>query len=125
MLFLLFLIKTSIAGSGDERGVGFFNYFWRVAVAVPTIGHRNIDTGKPHGFNIKGVAPFRKSLIPSNIEMGAVKAINAARLAMIGKGKHKVSLDDVIKTMMQTGKDMQTIYKETSNGGLAVNVTEC
>ena len=54
-----------------------------------------------------------------------VKAINAARLAMIGKGKHKVSLDDVIKTMMQTGKDMQTIYKETSNGGLAVNVTEC
>ena len=55
----------------------------------------------------------------------AVKAINAARLAMIGKGKHKVSLDDVIKTMMQTGKDMQTIYKETSNGGLAVNVTEC
>ena len=57
--------------------------------------------------------------------MGAVKAINAARLAMIGKGNHKVSLDDVIKTMMQTGKDMQTIYKETSNGGLAVNVTEC
>ena len=57
--------------------------------------------------------------------MGAVKAINAARLAMIGKGNHKVSLDDVIKTMMQTGRDMQSIYKETSNGGLAVNVTEC
>ena len=57
--------------------------------------------------------------------MGAVKAINAARLAMIGKGKHKVRLDEVIKTMYQTGKDMQTIYKETSNGGLAVNVTEC
>ncbi len=57
--------------------------------------------------------------------MGSVKAINAARLAMIGKGSHKVTLDDVIKTMMQTGKDMQSIYKETSNGGLAVNVTEC
>ena len=57
--------------------------------------------------------------------MGAVKAINAARLAMIGKGNHKVSLDEVIKTMMQTGRDMQSIYKETSNGGLAVNVTEC
>ena len=57
--------------------------------------------------------------------MGAVKAINAARIAMVGKGEHKVSLDDVIKTMMQTGKDMQTIYKETSKGGLAVNVTEC
>ena len=57
--------------------------------------------------------------------MGSVKAINAARLAMIGKGNHKVTLDEVIKTMMQTGKDMQSIYKETSNGGLAVNVTEC
>ena len=57
--------------------------------------------------------------------MGAIKAINAARLAMIGKGNHKVTLDDVIKTMMQTGKDMQSIYKETSNGGLAVNVPEC
>ena len=43
----------------------------------------------------------------------------------IGIGQHKVSLDDVIKTMMQTGKDMQAIYKETSKGGLAVNVTEC
>jgi len=58
---------------------GFFNYFWRVAVAVPTIGHRNIDAGKPHGFNIKGVAPFRKVLIPSNIEMGAIKAIRTGR----------------------------------------------
>ena len=57
--------------------------------------------------------------------MGAVKAINAARISMLGKGQHKVSLDEVIKTMMQTGKDMQIIYKETSKGGLAVNVTEC
>ena len=57
--------------------------------------------------------------------MGAIKAINAARIAMLGKGEHKVSLDDVIKTMMETGKDMQNIYKETSQGGLAVNVTEC
>tara|TARA_A100001011_G_C14283893_1_gene832773 strand:- start:735 stop:2093 length:1359 start_codon:yes stop_codon:yes gene_type:complete len=57
--------------------------------------------------------------------MGAIKSINAARISMIGKGDHKVSLDDVIKTMMETGKDMQNIYKETSEGGLAVNVTEC
>ena len=57
--------------------------------------------------------------------MGAVKAINAARISMLGKGQHKVSLDEVIKTMMETGKDMQVIYKETSKGGLAVNVTEC
>jgi L-serine dehydratase len=57
--------------------------------------------------------------------MGAVKAINAARLAMRGDGNHKVSLDHVIITMRQTGEDMSTIYKETSQGGLAVNVTEC
>jgi L-serine dehydratase len=57
--------------------------------------------------------------------MGAIKAINAARLAMQGDGTHKVSLDQVIKTMRQTGLDMSTIYKETSEGGLAVNVPEC
>jgi len=57
--------------------------------------------------------------------MGAVKAINAARLAMQGDGSHKVSLDQVIRTMRQTGLDMSTIYKETSRGGLAVNVPEC
>jgi L-serine dehydratase len=57
--------------------------------------------------------------------MGAVKAISAARLAMQGDGQHKVSLDQVIATMRQTGRDMQTIYKETSQGGLAVNVPEC
>ncbi len=57
--------------------------------------------------------------------MGAVKAINAARLAMRGDGTHKVSLDQVIATMRQTGSDMSVIYKETSQGGLAVNVPEC
>ncbi len=57
--------------------------------------------------------------------MGSVKAINAARLAMHGDGTHKVSLDQVIETMRQTGLDMSTHYKETSRGGLAVNVPEC
>jgi L-serine dehydratase len=57
--------------------------------------------------------------------MGAVKAVNAARLALKGDGKHHISLDHVIKTMFQTGKDMQTIYTETSEGGLAVNFVEC
>ncbi len=57
--------------------------------------------------------------------MGSVKAINASRLAMRGDGSHKVSLDQVIATMRQTGLDMSTIYKETSQGGLAVNVPEC
>jgi L-serine dehydratase len=57
--------------------------------------------------------------------MGAVKAINAARMALRGDGSHYVSLDTVIKTMMQTGEDMKSTYKETSLGGLAVNVVEC
>lgn len=57
--------------------------------------------------------------------MGAIKAINAAMLARVGKGEHRVSLDQVIKTMKQTGHDMQSIYKETSLGGLAANVPEC
>jgi L-serine dehydratase len=57
--------------------------------------------------------------------MGAVKAINASRMALRGDGKHRVSLDKVIKTMRDTGKDMQDKYKETSRGGLAVNVIEC
>ena len=57
--------------------------------------------------------------------MGSVKAIHAARLALRGDGSHSVSLDKVIATMRQTGADMSTKYKETSRGGLAVNVTEC
>jgi L-serine dehydratase len=57
--------------------------------------------------------------------MGSVKAINAARMALRGDGTHFVSLDKVIKTMRETGADMMTKYKETSRGGLAVNVIEC
>lgn len=57
--------------------------------------------------------------------MGAVKAINAARLARRGSGDHKVSLDKVIKTMWDTGNDMKSKYKETARGGLAVNIIEC
>ena len=57
--------------------------------------------------------------------MGAVKAINAARLALQGDGSHKVSLDKVIKTMWRTGADMSSKYKETARGGLAVNIIEC
>ncbi|MEM9899286.1 MAG: L-serine ammonia-lyase, iron-sulfur-dependent, subunit alpha, partial [Pseudomonadota bacterium] len=57
--------------------------------------------------------------------IGAVKAANAARLAMRSDGPAKVSLDQVIETMRQTGIDMSSKYKETSEGGLAVNVVEC
>ena len=57
--------------------------------------------------------------------MAAVKAVNAARMALRGDGSHYVSLDKVIKTMRDTGADMKKKYKETARGGLAVNVTEC
>ncbi len=57
--------------------------------------------------------------------MGAVKAVDAARLALLGDGQHSVSLDKVIATMKRTGRDMNEIYKETSLGGLAVNIVEC
>ncbi len=58
--------------------------------------------------------------------MGAVKAVNAARLAVLhGDGTHRISLDHVIETMRRTGADMQDKYKETSLGGLAVNRVEC
>ncbi|MGD7001161.1 L-serine ammonia-lyase [Corynebacterium halotolerans] len=63
--------------------------------------------------------------------IGAVKSINAARLACLGDGTNRVTLDDVIRTMAETGRDMLTKYKETSTGGLAVNIglpvsfTEC
>lgn len=57
--------------------------------------------------------------------LASVKAINAARMALRGDGTHVVSLDKVIKTMRETGADMKVKYKETSRGGLAVNVIEC
>ncbi len=57
--------------------------------------------------------------------MGAVKAINAARMALRGDGRHFISLDKVIRTMRQTGADMKSKYKETARGGLAVNIVEC
>jgi L-serine dehydratase len=56
---------------------------------------------------------------------GAIKAINAASMALHGDGTHRVSLDQAIETLRQTGTDMQSKYRETSRGGLAVNVPEC
>jgi len=57
--------------------------------------------------------------------LGAVKAVTACSLALRGDGTHFVSLDSCIETMLQTGLDMRSKYKETSKGGLAVNVIEC
>jgi L-serine dehydratase len=56
---------------------------------------------------------------------GANKAVAAASLALRGDGTHRVSFDQVIETMRQTGADMNTKYKETSRGGLAVNIAQC
>jgi L-serine dehydratase len=79
----------------------------------------NLDlTGDPVGGLVQVPCSERNA-------MGAVKAINAARKAMQGNGHHVVSLDKVIKTMRETGADMKTKYKETSRGGLAVNIVEC
>lgn len=57
--------------------------------------------------------------------IASVKAINAAQMALRGDGEHFISLDKVIRTMRDTGADMQAKYKETSTGGLAVNAIEC
>ncbi|HJL66210.1 MAG: L-serine ammonia-lyase, iron-sulfur-dependent, subunit alpha [Arenicellales bacterium] len=57
--------------------------------------------------------------------IAANQAINAARMALQGDGRHFVSLDAVIRTMHETGTDMESKYKETAEGGLAVNVIEC
>ena len=62
---------------------------------------------------------------PAPGRLAAVKAINAARIALRGDGTHIVSLDKVIKTMRETGRDMKDKYKETARGGLALNVVEC
>ena len=61
----------------------------------------------------------------ASLKDATAKALNAARMALRGDGTHYVSLDKVIKTMRDTGRDMMTKYKETSRGGLAVNVIEC
>ncbi|HEY3575272.1 MAG TPA: serine dehydratase beta chain, partial [Arthrobacter sp.] len=71
-------------------------------------------TGRGHGSD-KAVVLGLQGLDPEN----------AARLAVHGDGSHKVSLDKAIKTMRETGADMKTKYKETSRGGLAVNVIDC
>ena len=57
--------------------------------------------------------------------MGAIKAVNAARLAMQGTGEHIVSLDSIIKTMYETGLSLNSDYKETSLGGIAKNALSC
>jgi predicted MFS family arabinose efflux permease len=71
------------------------------------------------------LVPKALAILNAGNAIAATKAINAARMAMRGNGTHVVTLDKAIKTMRETGADMKTKYKETSRGGLALNVIEC
>ncbi len=95
--------------------------------ASPTIVENAAEIGMEHnlGLTCDPVGGLVQVPCIERNAMGAVKAINAARLALRGTGEHKVSLDKVIRTMWETGNDMKTKYKETARGGLAVNITEC
>ena len=83
-------------------------------------GNTNI---KANAENVNAVAVGKDNTAKNAV--GAIKAIEASRLALMGDGTHRVSLDQVIETMRRTGADMNRKYKETSLGGLAVNVVEC
>ncbi len=131
-----FLYKSRASISGAEMGCqGEVGVACSMAAAglVAALGGSNAqienaaEIGMEHNLGltcdpIKGLVQI--PCIERNT-MGAVKAINAAYLALQGDGRHVVSLDAVIETMRQTGNDMRTKYKETALGGLAVNVVEC
>lgn len=131
-----FLYKSRASISGAEMGCqGEVGVACSMAAAglVAALGGSNAqienaaEIGMEHNLGltcdpIKGLVQI--PCIERNT-MGAVKAINAAYLALQGDGHHVVSLDAVIETMRQTGADMRTKYKETALGGLAVNVVEC
>ena len=95
------------------------------AFLLPVVEQGLTDHGVlPRAFNAQIGGLVQIPCIERNA-MGSVKAINASRMALKSDGKHRVSLDKVIKTMRDTGRDMKDKYKETSRGGLAVNVIEC
>ena len=130
------LIKTNASISGAEVGcqgeVG-------VACAMAAAGLTQVLGGTPEqvenaaeiglehnlGLTCDPVGGLVQVPCIERNAMAAVKAINAAQLALSGDGTHKVSLDAAIRTLRDTGRDMQDKYKETSRGGLAVAYTEC
>ena len=85
------------------------------------------EIGMEHNLGLSCDPPSGLVIIPciERNALGAIKAISAAQLALNGDGTHRVSLDQCIETMRQTGVDMSSKYKETSAGGLAVNVPVC
>ncbi|MBI2521730.1 MAG: L-serine ammonia-lyase [Bdellovibrio sp.] len=110
-------VACSMAAAGLTEALG--GTIWQVENAAEIAMEHNLGlTCDPVGGMVQIPCIERNA-------MGAIKAINASRLALMGDGHHQVSLDEVIKTMRETGLDMQSKYKETSTGGLAVNVTEC
>jgi len=131
---LLYKLKASISGAevGCQGEVGVACSMAAAALAealggsVPQVENA-AEIGMEHnlGLTCDPVGGLVQVPCIERNAMGAVKAINAARLALAGDGTHRVSLDKVIATMRQTGADMSMKYKETSRGGLAVNVVEC
>jgi L-serine dehydratase len=110
-------VACSMAAGGLVAGLGGNNRHIEYAAEIG-MEHNRGTTRDPIGGLVQIPCIERNA-------MGAVKAINASRIAMRESGEHKVSPDQVIKTMYETGRDMQSRYKETSLGGLALNVIEC
>lgn len=131
---ILYKLRASISGAevGCQGEVGVACSMAAGALAAVLGGtlaqiENAAEIGMEHNLGLPCDPPKGLVQIPciERNAMGAVKALNAARLALAEDGQHKVSLDTVINTMRQIGEDMKTIYKETSLGGLAVNVPEC
>ncbi len=131
---ILYKLRASISGAevGCQGEVGVACSMAAGALAAVLNGslaqvENAAEIGMEHNLGLPCDPPKGLVQIPciERNAMGAVKAINAAQLALAEDGQHRVSLDAVINTMRQIGNDMKTIYKETSLGGLAVNVPEC
>ncbi len=131
---ILYKLKASISGAevGCQGEVGVACSMAAGALTAVLGGtleqiENAAEIGMEHNLGLPCDPPRGLVQIPciERNAMGAIKAINAACLALAENGQHKVSLDTVIKTMNILGKDMKHIYKETSLGGLAVNFPEC
>lgn len=131
---ILYKLRASISGAevGCQGEVGVACSMAAGALAAVLGGNlaqveNAAEIGMEHNLGLPCDPPKGLVQIPciERNAMGTVKAVNAARLALAEDGEHKIPLDTVISTMRQIGRDMMTIYKETSLGGLAVNVIEC
>ena len=108
-------VSASMAAAGLAAVLGGTNQQIENAAEIAMEHHLGLTCDPPGGL-------VQITCIERNT-MGAIKAINAARLAIRGNGEHRVSLDAVIRTMKETGENMKSIYKETSEGGLALQIS--